>query len=122
MMEAAAYWLGFACFTALACCLFLLPLLAIFRRTRPAAGYSYVACSFLFGASLWIMCFFTVWDYWGLGAALIGVLVLGVGVLPMALVALAWASHWPLVAEIIGLGVVTFGVRMLGMWLADRAP
>jgi hypothetical protein len=113
--------LGWLCFFAIVGCLLIFPLLAIFRSTRRTAGYGYVAASFVFGLSLWIMCFLTVFDSWGLGAALVGALMIGVGVFPMALAALAWASQWYLFAEVITIGAIVYATRTIGLWLASKA-
>lgn len=120
-VETVAYWLGFACLVSACLCVLILPWLAIFRKTRWAAGVGYVASSIVFGGTLWIMCFLTVWDAWSLFWALVGTLVLGVGVLPMSLVIFAIGSQWALFVEVLLIGAVAVGVRLLGFWLIEKS-
>lgn len=120
-MVTAAGWLGLACLLALACCVFLFPILAIFRRYRRFAGYGYLTSSFVLGGSLWIVCAMTVFDAWGSLALWIGVLMFGVGVLPMTLIIYGLASKWVLFAEFIAIGGVAVGTRMLGYWLMQKS-
>lgn len=116
-----ARWLGLACLIAFSLCVTILPIFAIFRASRGAAGYGYVVASFIFGASLWLVCAGEVYQAWGTVALAIGILIIGVGVLPMAFVALALAGQWWLAAELVAIGALTIGSRMVGMWLVDRS-
>lgn len=118
---AVASWLGWAVFVSALVCILVLPWLAIFRRSRGLAGGAYVAASYVFGATLWIMCLLTVWDVWGGFWAAVGVLVLGVGVLPMSLVIFALASQWALFIEVLLIAAVALGVRLLGVWLIAKS-
>lgn len=120
-MVALARWTGAAAGIAFLVCIFVLPWFTIFRRTRKAAGGGYVVSSFVLGGSLWIMCFLTVWDAWGVYWALAGVLVLGVGVLPMSLVIFATSSQWALFIEVLLIGGLAIGVRTLGVWIISKA-
>jgi hypothetical protein len=67
------------------------------------------------------MCFLTVFDAWGLFWALVGTLILGIGVLPMSLIIFAKAAQWALFAEILIIGAITIGARALGSWLIGKA-
>lgn len=120
-MATVAYWAGFGCLIAAALCLLVFPALAVFRSTRRAAAYGYVACSFVFGGSLWIMCAVTVWGAWGTFWLVVGVFILGVGVFPMALIIFGLSSQWYLFAEVLLIGAIALSVRMLGIWLAEKS-
>lgn len=113
--------LGWAVFIAAFLCIFILPWLTISRKTRTVAGIGYVAASFVFGGSLWIMCLLTVWDSWGLVWALAGVLILGIGALPMSLIIFAKAGLWWLFGEVLVIGAIAFGARVLGFWVIGKA-
>ena len=106
------------------CLLILLPL-AIFRRTRLVACYGLFIASFIFGATIWMAGFLTTLDYWGVGAVFVGLFMMGVGVVPMAILAALFQAPW-WVAGVLTLGlVVTYGCRMLALTLAaslDRQP
>lgn len=120
-MTIIAQWAGFFAGVALLICIFILPWLAIFRKTRAAGGAGYVIASYVFGGTLWTMCFLTVWDAWGPFWAVVGVLVLGVGVLPMSLVIFAMGSQWWLFGEVLVIGALALSVRLLGIWLIEKA-
>lgn len=113
-------WLGLACLVSFAACVTILPLMTIFRAGRRPAGYGYLLASFIFGASLWFLCALEVYQAWGGFAVAIGVLILGVGVVPMAFVALLLASQWALAVEILVIGALVAGCRLLGAWLVSR--
>lgn len=120
-MNAIAGWLGLAWGISFLLSISVLPILAAFRRTRRIAGSGYLIVSYVIGASLWIMCFLTVFDAWSLFWALVGTLILGVGVLPMSLIIFAKEAQWALFVEILILGGLVIGLRMLGAWLVQRA-
>jgi hypothetical protein len=120
-MDVAIKWMGFACFLAFLCSVLPLPILAIFRRTRRAAGLAYMACSFVFGGTLWIISAMTVYESWGLGALIVGLMIIGVGVVPMTLIIFAISSQWFLFGEVLLILLVAIGVRMFGFWLAEKA-
>ena len=78
-------WLVWASTITLLICIFILLPLCIFRKARPIAGVAYYYASYVFGIMLWAYsCLFTV-STWGYGALAIGLIFLGVGVVPVAL-------------------------------------
>src|SRR4051812_15628184 len=85
--------------------LILLPL-AAFRRTRTAAGVGLFGSSWLFGLNLWLASAFFTFMYWGWPALIVGLLFIGLGVLPIAVAALLWHSDWS------GLGGLTEWVAL----------
>jgi hypothetical protein len=68
-------------------CLFVLLPLAIFRWTRGFAASGLMLASFAFGVTTWMASFSITYYYWGIGAVLIGSLLVGVGILPIAVIA-----------------------------------
>jgi hypothetical protein len=104
-------WLVVASQIALAICIFIFLPLCIFRKTRPLAGLGFYIASFVFGVLLFALsCLLSV-SIWGYGALIVGLVMGGVGVLPVALVATLFTARWELFIElIIGL-VMTFGTR-----------
>lgn len=97
-----------------------LPALCIFRRARRFAGICYIISSFVFGFALWVLSALTVYAAWGAAAVTIGVLVFGIGVVPMTVWILAWDAQWLNLAEIALLGGSLFASRMLGVWLVGK--
>lgn len=120
-MNTLVSWLGAAWGLSFLLCISIFPLLAIFRRTRRAGGVGYLVASYVIGATLWIMCCLTVFDAWGLFWALVGVLILGIGVLPMCLIIFAREAQWALFAEILILSAAIIGFRMFGAWLLEKS-
>lgn len=101
-------------------CLSLLPILCIFRPSRRFAGGAYLVSSYVFGAVLWIMSALTVYAAWGGFAVFVGVMVLGIGVVPMAIWILVSDAQWLSVANIALLGGSLVGSRLLGAWIIAR--
>jgi hypothetical protein len=80
-----------------------------------------VATSWYVGVLVWLTCFSTVVDLWGMTAAIIGLLLLGVGCMPMAILATLFHGSWHQLLTILAGLVVIFGCRMVaGSW--DSEP
>ena len=91
----------------------LLPLVA-FHRTQRFAATGLIQASALFGITLWVWGLLLTYELWGGGAVLVGVCLLGVGVVPMAVVATAVAKMWPTFWQLIFLAGLAFGTRRIG--------
>lgn len=92
--------------------------LAIFKATRGISSMALFLSSYLFGVTLWIEGLVITLTLWGWVAAVIGLFVLGVGVVPMALFATVMNGEWKGFWEMILLGVITFGARLIAISLA----
>lgn len=99
------------------CVLGLLPL-CIFRRTRPWAGFGFYVASFLFGTVLFAFSCLVVVQIWGYGGLIFGLLLAGVGVVPVAFLATLVHAAWPLFWDVVFGTVLTFGSRFLGIYLS----
>ena len=114
-------WLRPVIFWTLVVCVFLLGPTALFRRTRGFSAAGLMWASYIFGAVLWIWSLLVTLDLWGILAAVIGLLIMGVGIVPVAILAAIFHAQWAVLGDIaIGL-VVTFGARVLALWLASKA-
>jgi len=100
--------------------LILLPL-AFFRKTRPFSGISIYVVSFVFGAYLWITSFLITYNTWGLVVVIIGILIMGIGVVPIAMLAMLFHGEWWIFAQLVFLLIMTFGLRILSHRLAEKA-
>ena len=114
-------WLLIASRYALDICVFVLAPLCIFTKTRRWAGLGFVYASFIFGAMLFFYSCLYVVDSWGVTAMVIGLFLAGVGVLPVAVISSIFHANWSVLLELVFGIVLTFGTRMLGMWLT-RVP
>lgn len=101
---------------AILICVFIVLPLSLFRKTRVLAGGCFVYASLLFGVFVWVYSCLIVADLWGYPGLIVGLLLAGVGVLPLALIASAIHGEWPWVLNIVLGLVLTFGVRVLGFW------
>jgi hypothetical protein len=80
-----------------------------------------IVTSWFVGVLVWLTCFSTVVDLWGMTAAIIGLLFLGVGCVPMAILATLFHGSWHQLLTIVAGFVVIFGCRMVaGSW--DSQP
>lgn len=98
--------------------LILLPL-SIFKRLRGLTGGGIFLSSFIFGLVLWLMGFILTYSIWGLFAVIIGLFFLGIGVVPIALLATAISGYWEPFFTILVLLILTFGARILGLFIAE---
>jgi hypothetical protein len=68
--------------------------------------------SYLFGVTLWLTGFLVTFALWGTVAVVLGVLLLGVGVVPIGLLATALNGMWPQFFSLLVMVLLTFGTRM----------
>ncbi|OIR18979.1 hypothetical protein GALL_13230 [mine drainage metagenome] len=97
----------------------LLPLVAS-KETRGAGGLGIFFASYLFGATLWFWSMLITYTFWGWPALIIGLVIMGVGVLPIALLATAIKGEWGLFGQLLLIFVVTIGTRGGGTWAVHK--
>jgi len=114
-------WLGPAFSLTLGISVFILGPLAVIPRTRGFSAAGLMIASYVFGACLWITSLLLTWALWGGIAVFIGLLVLGIGIVPVALLAALFRAQWWNLLDLVMLIVATFGTRMLAVWLAGKA-
>lgn len=95
--------------------------LAIFRATRRLAGDGLFVSSYVFGVTLWIWAFLLAYTIWGALAVIIGLFLVGVGVVPIAMLATLLTGQWHNLGILISLLFLTFGIRWLGQALRRSA-
>lgn len=96
----------------------LLPL-SIFKRFRGFTGGGIYFSSFLFGLVAWLLGFILTYSIWGAWAVVIGILFLGGGVVPIALLATAINGYWNPFFTLLILAVLTFAARIIGIFIAE---
>lgn len=114
-------WLMPAFFWTLALCIFVLAPLSFLAKTRGFAAIGFLFSSYVFGAILWVSALLLAWELWGMVAVIIGILIAGVGVVPVALLAALFHGEWASIGDLAILLVATFGIRALSFWLAQKA-
>lgn len=106
-------WLILLFALALGISIFILLPLAIFHRTRGFAGLGLYVASFVFGITLWVWCLLTVYTLWGGFAVVIGILMAGVGVVPLAIIAAAIKGLWAIAIQMV---VIATDLRLARYW------
>jgi len=89
-----AKWLLLASTVYVVFSLFLLLPLAAFRGTRRFAGGGMSVGRSLFGLTLWVLCIALTFAKWGKVVTIIGLLIFGVGILPIGIVAGFLTEPW----------------------------
>jgi hypothetical protein len=113
-------WLGPAFSLTLGISVFILGPLAVIRRTRGFSAAGLMIASYVFGACLWIASLLLTWALWGGIAVVIGLILLGIGIVPVALLAALFRAQWWNLLDLVILIVATFGARSLAVWLAKK--
>jgi hypothetical protein len=114
-------WLSLISAIAFFVCLFILLPLAIFRKTRAFSGLGLFIASYVFGATLWVWGFLLTYVLWGVVALFIGLFLAGIGVVPIAMLATLFNGEWSILGQLVLLLIFTFGTRMLGYHLVEKA-
>jgi len=114
-------WLMLLSFLALAFIIVILFPLAIIRPTRPWAGLGFFISSYVFGLTGWFMGLLLTWTLWGGLAVIIGLFIFGIGVVPIAMLATLLNGMWLELAVLFMAVILTFGLRIAGMALAEAA-
>ncbi|HEV2402759.1 MAG TPA: hypothetical protein VGS08_01020 [Candidatus Saccharimonadales bacterium] len=95
--------------------------LVFFKKTRAWYGLELFISSLIYGLSLWVLGFLVTYLLWGLGAVILGIFILGFGVVPFGLVASAMHHEWSYFWNLIFMLVLTFGARIIGSILIEKA-
>ena len=88
------------------------------RRTRSLAATGLLLSSYLFGLTSWFMGLVLTWTLWGGGAVFVGLILMGVGVVPMGLLATLFRGDWGPFLLLLGAIIATFAVRAYSLYLA----
>lgn len=100
--------------------LIVLPL-GIFEKTKGISAVGLYISSYIYGLTLWFWALLITYFAWGFLAVFIGLFVLGIGVVPIAIVAAIFKGEWGTAGAVIVLVVLTYGSRSLGYYIAEKA-
>lgn len=95
--------------------------LAFIRRTRAWAGVGFYVSAFVFGLTGWSMGLILTWALWGGLAVFVGIFLLGIGVIPIAMLAALCNGMWLDLGVLVLAVILTFGLGSLGSFLGDNA-
>jgi len=115
-------WLMALSIIAIGVCLVILPLFTLFSASRAWAGLGFAMVSYVFGITCWFIGLLLTWMLWGGLAVLIGLFIFGVGVVPIAMLATLFKGMWPELGLLFLVVILTFGSRILGLFLISRQP
>lgn len=101
--------------------LFLLAPLSLIPPARGFAALGYLIASFAFGAIMWVWGVAFTYTAWGLFGLFMSVAFTGGTVVPAAMLAALLHADWYDLGEFAILAVLTYGCRMHGIWLGQRA-
>jgi hypothetical protein len=97
---------------------FILLPMALFRATRSVAGTGIFFLSYLFGITTWFIGATVTFATWGWLGLLIGLLIAGIGVVPIGILAAFISLKEPTLGfSMIEMVIVVFATRMGGMAL-----
>jgi hypothetical protein len=99
------------------CVIILLPL-SIFRATRIVSVWGFFIASYVFVVYTWMLSFLVTYSLWGAGGVFVGLCLVGIGILPLAIIAAAIHALWLTVADLLLCIVITYGTRMFAIYLA----
>ena len=107
---------------AFAVALFVLLPLTIWRKTRGAAGTGLLITSYIFGLTTWLLGAAVTFGSFGWFGLIVGLLILGVGVVPLAIIgAFFKLDNGGLALVLFVMLVVTLGARFGGAYAASKA-
>lgn len=89
--------------------------LSLIKSIRLYIGAAYDVVSYIFGATTWFLGCSITFLTWGWAALLIGLLLFGVGVVPIAIVASFVAlGNYELGFSLIAMSILTYAARIIG--------
>jgi hypothetical protein len=97
------------------CSLVILLPLSFLKVTHVLAGYGFYTTSFVCGISGWYMGCPLCGEVWGPLAVIIGLLILGIGVVPIAMLATLFNGMWIELGLLVLAVVMTLGFRFIGI-------
>lgn len=112
-------WLTVISLIVFAIVIFVLLPLAIPRATRGFSSVAILIASYIFGATLWMFGLLLTYFTWGIVAVIIGLVFLGVGVVPIALLATLFKGMWGPFFTLVLLAIATYGCRVGALSLAE---
>lgn len=101
--------------------LFILLPLSFFRKTGMFGGIGMFISSYIFGLTLWFTGLLITYFTWGFLGVFIGLALGGVGLIPVAILATLLEGELFVLFILILLSVLAFGLKMLGIYMANRA-
>lgn len=90
------------------------------KKLRPLISVILTWSSYVFGATAWFYGFSLSYILGGFTFLIIGLLIFGVGVVPLAMGACAFNGHWEVFLQLVGLLIMVIVFRKVGLTLYNR--
>lgn len=113
-------WVGIVFWITIAIDVIVLLPLSIIKCTRDVGLTGLFISSYVFGLLLWVWSFLIVYSTWGWIGVIIGSLIAGFGIVPLAIIILILNAQWVGVLELVIYIVIIFGVRVLSSILLEK--
>jgi len=110
---------GVAALGAAALVLFLLPS-SLFRSNRRWCGRWVIYVSYSWGVALWMWATLVLYQLWGILGLFLGLILLGIGSVPMACIAALLSGEVEVFGLLILATLVVFATRQLGVWIISK--
>ena len=91
--------------------------LSLIKGLRPMVGQCMILASYVYGITLWVGSLLLTYAVWGGVAVFIGIFLMGIGVVPIAMLASVLNGSWQVFAQLVLLAVLTYGIRLWGTCL-----
>jgi len=95
--------------------------ISFFRKAKNLSGTIISYTSYIFGLQLWLSGLFLTLQIWGIWAVIIGLFLMGIGVVPIAVIATLFHGMWWELAQLLLSIVLVFGSRILGVHLLEKS-
>ena len=88
--------------------------LGLFQKTKGVSAIGMMISSYIYGSTLWLWSVIIVYEIWGTTIMIIGLIFMGVGVVPMAFIAVIFNGEWYVLLSLVLLSVFTMGSQFIG--------
>jgi hypothetical protein len=100
---------------------FILLPLSLFGKTKMFGGIGMFISSYVFGLTLWFLGLLITYFTWGFLGVFIGLILGGIGVIPVAMLATLLVGELFVLFVLILLSILTFGLKILGVYMISKA-
>jgi hypothetical protein len=114
-------WTFSSFWIALLVSIVLLAPLSLIPSARGFSAIGFMLASIAFSTILWLWGMAYTYSVWGMLGVVIGLVLLGIGVVPVAMVAALIYGDWPTLGMFVVTGIASIGFRGFSGWLAEKA-
>jgi hypothetical protein len=94
---------------------------AIIPNARAVAGLILYMSSYVYGLATWIYGLVVTLSLWGVVAVIVGILLGGIGVVPIGMLASIFHGRWDIFFTLLITILLTYGTRVIGHLLVENS-